>query len=86
LHQVGLTNHFILRMHGHTNIKSEQGVDVVVIVFFVVFNVRFHTCCDAVEGDIPNRLRLIRENTVIYDFKRTTIIAQYTKEREQCLI
>jgi len=23
LHQVGLTNHFTLRMHGHTNIKRE---------------------------------------------------------------
>jgi len=24
LHQVGLANHFILRMHGHTNIKSAK--------------------------------------------------------------
>ena len=27
MHQVGLTNHFILRMHGHTNIKSYRRIE-----------------------------------------------------------
>jgi len=31
LHLVGLTRHFMLRIHGHTNIKSR------VVVNFVVF-------------------------------------------------